>query len=269
MCRLFLSIRNSNTKQKMYEFLKQSDHPRKNTPGINNYRDENIQRDGFGFAWFDQGWKLYKNPFIYHKDPNLDSKINKMKKEIVIGQLKNNRYAKNKLHHVNIHPFVYENNIIAQNGRIKDFKKHRDNLVKYIAADLVMHIMGETDTEFLLFMYLTILRRRKMSLQSIHDSMLELFRIFDKEGIELTANIIYANESYVLITRYIHYDRSHYKREQYPQSLYYFMDKDGKNLLVSSEPVSEKYEIFPMNTMMVLNFHNMKKIHSVIPMMNH
>lgn len=269
MCRLFLSIRNHNTKQKMYEFLKQSDHPRKNTPGINNYRDENIQRDGFGFAWFDQEWKLYKNPFIYHKDPALESMINRMKKEIVIGQLKNNEYAKNKLHHMNIHPFIYENNVIAQNGRIKDFKKHRDYLVKYIAPDLVMHIMGETDTEFLLFMYLTILRKKRMSIKAVHDSMLELFHIFDKEGIELTANIIYANESYVLITRYIHYDRSHYKREQYPLSLYYFMDTDGKNLLVSSEPVSEKYEIFPMNTMMVVNFHNMKKIHSVIPIMNH
>jgi len=267
MCRLFLSIRNNDTKQKMYEFLKQSDHPRKNTPGINNHRDLHIQKDGFGFAWFDHGWKIYKNPFIYHKDNELESKINRMKKEIVIGQIRNNDYARLPKHHNNTHPFIYENHVFVQNGHIKHFKKYRDYLVKYIASDLLMHIMGETDTEFLFFMFLTILKSKKtINMNTIEKSILELFNIFREENIDLLANIIYANESFVLVTRYIHYDRSHYKREQYPLSLYYSIEND--KLLVSSEPVSEKYETFPMNTMMIIDWHSMKKIHSVIPLMN-
>jgi predicted glutamine amidotransferase len=245
MCRLFLSIRNTNTKQKMYDFLNQSTHPKKFTPDIDNHRDLLFHEDGFGFAWFDKKWKIYKNPFVYHEDPNLENRINHMKKEIVIGQIKNNDFAKNLRHDINVHPFIFENHVFVHNGYIDDFKKHRAFLIKHIDQSFLNEICGDTDTEILFFMFLSILKKNKRA--SLQKSMNELFQIFQKNKIELSANFIYANDKEVLITRYIYYNKKDYKEEQHPPSLYYILKNN--QLLISSEPITSEYTIFPENTM--------------------
>lgn len=262
MCRLFLSIGNTNTKHKIYDFLKQSDHPRKNTPGIDNYRDHHKNKDGFGFAWFDKEWKIYKQPMVYYKDQILEGKINHMKKDIIIGQIKNNDDAKNTSHNKNIHPFIFENQVFAHNGHIKHFTRYKPRLLEYIDDDLQHQIVGDTDTEFLFFMFLSILRKyknkNKKRKQILQDAMTQLFQIFQKENIEIMANFIYADDTHVLVTRYIHYDKTMYTTEQHPHSLYYSIREDG--ILITSEPITEKYTIMPNNNITVIHWRNMKQL---------
>ena len=68
---------------------------------------------------------------------------------------------------------------------------------------------------------------------------------------ELSANLLYASDKYVVVTRYLFYDPKQYKKEQQPPSLYYSVGKRG--WLVVSEPITDQpYRLFPTNTMIVV-----------------
>jgi predicted glutamine amidotransferase len=267
MCRLFFSFHNKNTKQKIVDFLKQSSQKRKNTPGIDNHRDLLNHDDGYGLAWIkDDNWNIYKKPVIYTKDFTFESCTNRIPKEIVIGHIR--KIHKNIIaerHEYNTHPFIYDNQLLIHNGHIHDFQKNRGLLLKYVDSEYNNHINGDTDTEIVFFMLLTIFKnhyKKHPNTEQIILAFKELFQIFEKNNIELSANFIFANDKYVVITRYLFYDSKKYKSLQYPPSLYYSIIKKG--FLVVSEPITEDYRPFPMNTMMILNHHTGKLIHTII-----
>jgi predicted glutamine amidotransferase len=268
MCRLFFSYQTRNTKQKMIDFLGQSTQRKKNTPGSDNNRDHINHKDGFGFAWLEHSkWKIYKQPFLWSKDSNIENKMNRINKTIVIGHLRKiheNIVGERK--EQNTHPFIYENQILIHNGFIKNYSKHREMFVGFIDDEYKSKIGGETDTEVLFFMLLTLIKRHKLNkktlkMEQIQLVFVELFHYFEANKIELTANFIFANEKYVVITRYLFYNPKEYHEAQYPPSLYYSLEN---GLLVVSEPVTDDYRPFPMNTMMVLDYHSNKLIHGVI-----
>ena len=84
-----------------------------------------------------------------------------------------------------------------------------------------------------------------------------LVGIFRTHSIELVANIIYANSSIVLFSRYIFYDKTKYDEKQIPTSLYWNKCKThGDNgILITSEPLS-KYDsvLFPENSLAILDY---------------
>ena len=100
----------------------------------------------------------------------------------------------------------------------------------------------------------------------LEDSMVELFHIFEKHQIEISANLIFANDDYIVVTRYLYFDPSKFKKTQYPPSLYF--SGNEKSLLITSEPITEKFHPFPMNTMMILHPKTMSFKHIVIPVFN-
>jgi glutamine amidotransferase len=267
MCRLFFSFHNKDTKQKIVDFVKQSSQKKKNTPGINNHRDSLIHEDGYGLAWIkDDKWNIYKKSIVYTKDSGFESFINRIPKKIVIGHIRKiNKNSLAERHEYNTHPFIFENQLFIHNGYIHDFQKNRELLLNYVDSEYNNHINGETDTEIIFFMLLGIFKNRykkKPNREQIILAFKELFQIFEKNNIELIANFIFANNKYVVITRYLFYDSKKYKTLQYPPSLYYSISKNG--FLVVSEPITEDYRPFPMNTMMILNHHTGKLIHTII-----
>jgi glutamine amidotransferase len=56
---------------------------------------------------------------------------------------------------LNCHPFQYGKWVMAHNGDIQDFPKHRNELVSRVAPMLRRYILGETDSEVLFFLFLT------------------------------------------------------------------------------------------------------------------
>ncbi|MGB5695796.1 MAG: class II glutamine amidotransferase [Polyangiales bacterium] len=60
---------------------------------------------------------------------------------------------------LNCHPFQYGKWIMAHNGDIQDFPKHRAELVQRVAPVLRRYILGETDSEVVFFLFLTHLSR--------------------------------------------------------------------------------------------------------------
>src|ERR1700742_3914635 len=58
---------------------------------------------------------------------------------------------------LNCHPFQYGRWVFAHNGDIPDFEAWREALVTEVAPELRRFILGETDSEVIFFLFLTLL----------------------------------------------------------------------------------------------------------------
>lgn len=274
MCRLFLSINTDNIQSKIFDFLKQSNHKRKFTPGLNNHRDYDTNDNGFGFAWIDttkpQIWNIYKQPLMYLNDANLNNffkKTNFFNHNIYIGHIrKKNKSIVGEIHENNTHPFIYQNKIFVHNGTIKYFKHNAEKIRSFISNDLLNEIKGETDSETIFFLFLTFLRK-----YSIEKSLKKIFQLFKQNNIEISANFIYGEPDFFVVVRYIHYNKKEYSQLQYPPSLYYSTENSAKTLLISSEPITPEYKLFCENTALIISnkspYTNFQKMnYEVIPL---
>lgn len=299
MCRLFFSFRNKSIKPLLKEFLAQSIHKTKNTPTVNNHRDHINHKDGFGIAWKSTGekdWDVYKQPKLYTEDAKLDSVLNGIQNNLVIAHIR--KKTQGNISMENTHPFHYDGQIFAQNGQIVNFEKHFSLLEQYMYPPLLNKTKGETDTEYLFFIFLSCkkylesinrepgnyLRKPLTNKSEFFKSQIALYEkiisyiplqsnevsnaiyinafsllvcIFREHSIELSANIIYANSSIVLFSRYIFYDKTKYNEKQIPASLYWNKCKThGDNgILITSEPLSQYYSIlFPENSIAILDY---------------
>ncbi len=61
---------------------------------------------------------------------------------------------------INTHPFQYGNWVFAHNGNLRDFTRHREQLVATIPPALRHFILGTTDSEVLFYMILGNMSRR-------------------------------------------------------------------------------------------------------------
>jgi glutamine amidotransferase len=58
---------------------------------------------------------------------------------------------------LNCHPFQYGKWVFAHNGDIPDFAAHKDALMAEVAPNLRRYILGETDSEVVFFIFLSLL----------------------------------------------------------------------------------------------------------------
>jgi len=304
MCRLFFSFRNKYVKPLLKEFLEQSHHDHKNTPDIDNYRDFDKHENGFGIAWLpykNEAWNIYKQPMSYKNDPNVDSVLDMIPNNLILGHIRRKTIGEEV--YENTHPFYYRDKVFMQNGSISDFSKHKKVVYSYISSPLVKEIIGETDTECLFYLFLSCVKyiekrhqyshyiskknstRKKTAKQpeftrkqiALYEIVIEntrfihnndassmyinafrmLVTIFRLHEMEVGCNVIYANDEFVIITRYLQYDKSKYDNPQLSESLYW--NKCRKNgdtgLLITSEPITGYDSVLiPESTIIVVNY---------------
>jgi glutamine amidotransferase len=248
MCRLFFSLYGRELDVKLREFLAQSNECTKPV------HDRCIKpNDGFGLAWFsDKKWSIYKQPVQYSQDPNIDSVVRAIPSSMVLGHI---RATTNRTKNIfdNTHPFVFENEVFLHNGSVADFAKHRKTILRAIAQPYKKLIQGKTDTELLFYLFLTLkdsCKRKKLPNHLLHNSCAMLFDWCKQRDIEITANIIYANEESVMITRY-----SSNTSISAPTLYWNKCRKHGDNgLLITSEPLS-KYDatLIPENAILLID----------------
>lgn len=249
MCRLFLSINSKNIKKKIILFLLQSIHTKKYTPLLNNYRDGTQHRDGYGLAWYNNNnIHYYKNPMVFYKDKNFKNIITKINSNIILGHVR--QKTESNTCYNNTHPFYFNNQVFIHNGKIKDFIKNKEIIIKYINLNYLPFIKGYTDSEILFFLYLTFL---DINFGRYKKAMLEMFNLFRYLNIELTANIIYANKDCIIVTRYLVYNENDYSDKQIPPSLYIDYS-DG--IIISSEPLTNNWELIKENTIFLIDIKN-------------
>lgn len=61
---------------------------------------------------------------------------------------------------LNTHPFQYGPWVFAHNGNIENFKELRGHIIKRIDIELRPYILGETDSEYLFYLLLSIIKRK-------------------------------------------------------------------------------------------------------------
>jgi len=253
MCRLLYILNKNYDKKIIYKFLNQS-IKKKYTPLINSPNDHDYNKDGFGFIWKNENneWMLYKNTLCYTEDTELDNIINKIKNKILIGHIRSICKNNKKINYYNTHPFIYKNNIWCHNGCISDIKNFKNEVNDIIINKYKNNIKGNTDSEYLFYLYLSIMEN---NIGSLLDKMIQttiiFFNYLKKKKYRSSTNIIYSNDNYSLISRFIN------KNEDAP-SLYY-NNKDN-NIIISSEPVTNNYQIFQNQTAIIIDIKTNKII---------
>ena len=233
----------------------------KYTPNINYENDCDNHKDGFGFAWknkLNNKWYIYKKNICYTEDNNIKTLINTIdKSDIIIGHL---RSICKKLpferKYINTHPFKYKENIWCHNGCITNFNKFKENNINNIYNKYINLIKGQTDSEFLFYLFLSL--KKDDTLYEIINSTISFFNILVKFNYKISSNIIYANDNYVLIARYIN-------SESDCPSLYYSKDNP---IIISSEPLTENFEIIENHSAIIINYNN-KTIESKLELKNY
>lgn len=236
MCRLLI-ILDKLENQNIYleRFLRQSIQ-KKFTPGLDNDRDFNFHKDGYGLILkFNENFFVYKSPKVYTEDSNIDSILSKISNsKIIIGHIRSIKTEINdNISYFNTHPFFYLNNYWLHNGSIKPFE--RKFFEKFISRKYINCIKGNTDSEVLMYVFLTKLDHYRNSLKAWKE-FFNLLTDLNKENIVISANIIYLNNNMIYVSRYINND-------EIPPSLYF----DDKSLILSSEPVSDNFTLVEKN----------------------
>lgn len=261
MCRLLLLINIQNPTHSIQSFLSQSERKTKNTPGVNNTYDYIQHKDGFGFAWMTptNKWKIYKSPLIYKDDPQLEKKLETtvIQSDIIIGHIRHKTIGNVNIQ--NTHPFYYQNQVFFHNGKIWNFEKHVRPIRQHIAQKYLSHIKGDTDSEHLFYLFLSykddFYSTKKESKETeLRELMQSFFDFLENLNIQLLANIIYANQQFVIITRYT--IGTKYKSAL---SLYYdnhinsnTPNKKNNGIIFSSEPITDHYRLVPEQSIIIL-----------------
>jgi len=286
MCRLFLLLQNQegpkkNTVSLLESFLAQSIHVKKTTPGVQNPRDLHQHCDGFGFAYQKtqnndaNKWSVYKKPHISKEDSDIDRVLETVAESpVILGHIRSASKGM-AVAYENTHPFHYKNQVFMHNGQIHGFTPSiRSALAKHILPKFRPAIKGNTDTEVLFYLFLTSLEKMQLSEQMKSEkttqlshfkdhanSLIEAFQrtvsILKNASIrEFAGNIVFANKTHILVTRYLLYDAAaaaDFPKKQTPNSLY-ISDIDGNNTCISSEPVTKKRAtLIPENVAMVFS----------------
>jgi predicted glutamine amidotransferase len=251
------------TKKELDFILSKKTNVKKHTPLLNNWRDDGPHQDGIGMAilplankhssWEIKKWVDVSHEELYERVKEVEKETNK----ITILHLRNRCHLKSKCKGSNAekslentHPFYYKNIIFTHNGTIYHFKKYKKYLETFIATDLLKEIKGETDSEFLFYMFLTrYLTSKNQSMKYFHKLLEEIIIDLQMFCPEFTMNIIFSTPEFSVITRYI-YSKQLYTIKQHPPSLYY---DTLKGFTVTSEPLSNKYKLVPENTVIYVD----------------
>ena len=226
MCKLFFSLNNANYINNLKQFLEQTFTPP-------------ISTDGFGISWFENNkWRFYKNQNSYNNDMIVNNVISNIDSMCIIAHIRHICPQCANISYNNTHPFVHNNNIFIHNGVIEDFDKNK--ILKYIDNKYIDYIEGNTDSEYIFYLLLTLKDKYKHKL-----IMKNLFIILKKISKKFYANIMFADKKYIIITRYAWGGE--------PIKLYY--NKNNNGVLITTEPLTKKYNMIPVNKVLLYKFN--------------
>jgi predicted glutamine amidotransferase len=284
MCRLFFSFtnnaKNNEPKRLLLNFFDKCEQQQIN--------------DGFGVCWYNNHeWYHYKKPIHYRDDPHIFRKIDNISSKIIIAHSRNiNKEEVSKEHVIkertieNTHPILYKNYIFMHHGDVlletekgllghqrfksrSEFKEKIKLLENHIDKELLKQKKGSTDSELLLFLYLSFEKQLKKENEennfSTEEIMLKSFKnmikLIETTKLVNRSNIILAVDGYVLIAK-IAKNNSQFKKIK---ELDLFMDnskeKEKEELIISTIKLSPTAENVKANTVIIMN-HKKKLIQS-------
>jgi predicted glutamine amidotransferase len=270
MCRTFLSI-NSNDPEKL----------------IRRFFDLSLKTtctDGYGIAYIKNNkLRIYKKTFGYIDDPCFSHNIKKMTGNVYMGHvrkiIKNGNGISKELYLKNMclentHPFQYKNNIFMHHGDIfvnciidgenelLFYQNHREDpcvikkincIKRYISEELQREIKGNTDSELLFFLFLSLYEKLKNKYQHMEEETLLLnsfycmLKLLRKYEIEHNSNIIFSNENFIIAANICDT-----KNPDRIEPCDFYMDKTN-GLLFSCLKCTETSKLVDSNTIHIIN----------------
>lgn len=253
MCRMILMIGNFSKNKYIIEFLNQS-IKKKNTPFLNSKLDVDYHKDGFGLLWKNRQDKIniYKKPFSFDKDENIDEIINKIDSNLFIGHIRAVCPNKIKVCLKNTHPFIDNDEIWCHNGSINNFNQFKNEIEKKYINKINKKMIGQTDSEFLFhFFKLLKIKNEDSEIDNLIKTIIIFFSYLNKKNYKVSGNIIYSNNNYAFISRYINNNQS-------GPSLY--NNTVENSIMISSEPILDNYSLFPNNYIKIYDLKKNKKV---------
>ena len=269
MCRIFYALHQPHLHSKLRQFWKHSRSLRNGTQSL----------DGYGVAGLNERtgkWSLYRSVSPPDADPLNDSITEKMAEHaLVVGQLRNADFTPARPAIENTHPFYHKNRLFLHNGEFDKYisPEHRNRLLQSILPELRTRVRGQTDTELIFYVFLSILSRAEQSSRDIvafsgergcsqptrfdvlRDSVMELFRFLDAEFRMYIANFVYADKEHSII---VHAMKNATRAEIQKHPMYLNHPAHNKGFLFSSEPISKHYEPIKMNSCYIVNHTTME-----------
>jgi predicted glutamine amidotransferase len=253
MCRLFFSLtknsRNNEPKRLLLNFFDKCEQ-------------EDIN-DGFGICWYnDKAWHTYKKPLHYREDPHIFRKVDNISSKVIIAHARNINKEDVTRYHImkercieNTHPIIYKKYIFMHHGdlllerddrllghqrfkRLPEFKAKLKELRSNVDPDLLKEMKGSTDSELLLFLFLSIQKKlenetnnQEQSPEKIMvKSFLNMITLVEKTNLVNKSNIILAINDYVLIAKIL----KNPSKVNTAKELPLFLDSKNKEEFVAS-----------------------------------
>lgn len=251
MCRIIIILnKQKNQSDIVNKFLNQA-YQIKFTPYLDNIRDFNYHQDGYGIIFYQKNnISFYKSSLMFDQDNNFEFIKEKIKNsDILIGHIRATKHHfPDDVCYNNTHPFWYKKNFLIHNGSVNPFEP---NFLKmYVNKKYNIHIKGSTDSEILFYILLTKYDITK-DFRTAWINFFKLLKQLVSFKITISANLVFLNNNIIYISRFIN-------NNEEPPSLYF----DKFNHIISSEPVTDNYEIIETNTsyLVEVSSKNIEKI---------
>jgi len=236
--------------------IKQS-YLKKYTPFLeeSNYRDHEINVDGFGIGWYVEDNKvpcLYTSIKTPWSDFNFRRLSKILKSKLIFAHIRAIKpFSSGLIHEFNCHPFLYKNLLFMHNGDLKDFRSYIKKVINKIDDNILSNLKGNTDSEYIFLLIISFLKNSRINIKNIKNAILEVINFIKTITTQVFSfNIAITNGKFIIFTRYISNDEK-------PPSLYYkFFDT---NLCISSEPIDidDEWIYIPKN---VIGYYEGKEV---------
>ena len=175
---------------------------------------------------------------------NLVSFAKNIKTDLMIGNVRSATLSEN-IGYQNSHPFTFENLLFSHNGYIENFEKNVRSKLLNLIDNKYFHILkGNTDSELIFLLLITIYKKSK----NLINSILETLEIIFESSKAAMLNFIIAEYKNKQIKLYA--TRTALKKKIKAPSLYYQINKN-KNIYIASERLDNKKWISVKNNSLI------------------
>jgi glutamine amidotransferase len=174
-----------------------------------------VNGDGFGIGWYNES--IRKDPALFRSirpawnDENLKYNASMIKTRCLLAHIR--AATQGAVSIENTHPFHYKEFLMMQNGGIKDFLKIKRTVINRLDEDLFQWVYGQTDTQYIFALFLTIVKERMkndlpISLEDITKCLSQTFAELEemKKAAHLYSpslyNLVVTNGKSLVATRY-------------------------------------------------------------------
>lgn len=225
-----------------------------------------VNGDGFGIGWYNHFRR--KEPALFRSirpawnDENLSYNASMIKTNCLLAHIRAATQGGVSIH--NSHPFQYKEFLMMQNGGIPEFGKIKRKLINKLDDDVFQWIQGQTDTQYIFALFMTIAGKMKksqetLSFDDLSSCLSQTFAEIEKmkEEVHVDApslyNLVLTNGKAMIATRYSTNPKVETRSLHIATTAKCYTSEDGflkfetekeneRSILISSEVLTENRE---------------------------